>query len=335
MLGRSCGRGLGAAFRLEPRLKPLYDNIRTVIVGKDDVVQLALTALLARGHLLIEDVPGLGKTMLARAIAQSLSATFRRIQFTPDLLPSDVTGVTVFDPSRQEFEFFRGPVFANVLLADEINRTSPRTQSSLLESMEERQVTVDGKTHVLPEPFFVVATQNPIELEGTYPLPEAQLDRFLLRIELGYPGQDEEMRILAGQIRRHPIETIQPVLDAAELVELQEAVREVHVSQEVLAYITSLAAATRSSPDARLGVSPRGSLALLRASQAHAFLRGVPFVTPDSVKAVAPHVMAHRILLDPRRELGGLTRRQVVTQVLGSVPVPTVPHEKVLRPVQP
>jgi len=313
---------------LDPRIQPLFDNVRKVIVGKDDAVKLALTTLLARGHLLIEDVPGLGKTMLARAIAQSLRATFRRIQFTPDLLPSDVTGVTVFDPSRQQFELFRGPVFTQVLLADEINRTSPRTQSSLLESMEERQVTIDGKTHQLPEPFFVLATQNPIELEGTYPLPEAQLDRFLLRIELGYPSRDEEARILLEQIHEHPIQKLEPVMEVEEVLHLQSVVRDVRVGPEVLGYITEIAEATRSSPDARLGVSPRGSLALLRASQAHAFLSGMTCVTPDSVKVVAPHVLAHRILLDAKKAFTGFTARDLVSHVLGTVPVPTLPQDK-------
>lgn len=310
---------------MNPEILPLFQNILKVIVGKDDAVKLALTALLARGHLLIEDVPGLGKTMLARAIAQSLRATFKRIQFTPDLLPSDVTGVTVFDPAHQRFEYFRGPVFAQVLLADEINRTSPRTQSSLLESMEERQVTVDGKTHALPDPFFVVATQNPIELEGTYPLPEAQLDRFLLRIELGYPRREEEERILVEQIREHPIQRLEPVIEVEEILGLQSRVREVRLSAEVLGYITTLAHATRSSPEIKLGVSPRGSLALLRAAQAYAFLHGSGFVSPDHVKAVAPSALVHRIIVDPKRAFGGLTSRQLVTQILGTVSVPTIP----------
>ncbi len=316
---------------MNPIVQPLFDNVRKVIVGKDDAVKLALTALLARGHLLIEDVPGLGKTMLARAIAQSLRATFKRIQFTPDLLPSDVTGVTVFDPSRQQFELFRGPVFAQVLLADEINRTSPRTQSSLLESMEERQVTIDGKTHALPELFFVLATQNPIELQGTYPLPEAQLDRFLLRIELGYPKPEEEARILINQIREHPITRLEPVIEVAEVLELQAAVREVRVGPEVLSYITSIAGATRSSPDARLGVSPRGSLALLRAAQARAFLDDRNFISPDDVKSVAPHALAHRILLDPRKAFTGFSSKDLVAQILNTVPVLTLPHEKGAR----
>jgi MoxR-like ATPase len=318
---------------LEERLEALYENVRKVIVGKDDVIKLALTTLLARGHLLIEDAPGLGKTMLARAIAQSLHATFKRIQFTPDLLPSDVTGVTVFDPSQQKFEFFPGPIFTQVLLGDEINRTSPRTQSSLLESMEERQVTVDGKTHLLPEPFFVVATQNPIELEGTYPLPEAQLDRFLMRIELGYPKPEEEMQILSGQIREHPIHSLQPVLEVEDLLSLQKNSREVRVGPEVQHYIVSLISATRKSPDVRLGVSPRGGLALMRAAQAHAFLHGLSFVTPDSVKVVAPHVLSHRILLDPHREYTGLSKKKLIEKTLNETPVPTLPYDKIAAQV--
>ena len=314
---------------MEERLEALYENVRKVIVGKDDVIKLALTTLLARGHLLIEDAPGLGKTMLARAIAQSLHATFKRIQFTPDLLPSDVTGVTVFDPSRQRFEFFPGPIFTQVLLGDEINRTSPRTQSSLLESMEERQVTVDGKTHLLPEPFFVVATQNPIELEGTYPLPEAQLDRFLMRIELGYPKPAEEMQILSDQIREHPIHSLLPVIKVDDLLSLQEKTREVRVGPEVQHYIVSLISATRKSPDVRLGVSPRGGLALMRAAPAHAFLHELSFVTPDSVKAVAPHVLSHRILLDQHREYNGLSKKKLIEKTLNETPVPTLPYDKI------
>jgi MoxR-like ATPase len=311
---------------LEPRLQKLYENVRRVIFGKDEVLRLALTGLLARGHLLIEDAPGLGKTMLARALAQSLHASFHRIQFTPDLLPADVTGVSIYHPERLAFEFHAGPVFAEVLLADEINRTSPRTQSSLLEAMEERQVTVDGKTHALPELFFVIATQNPIEVDGTYPLPEAQLDRFLMRIEIGYPSAAEEARILEAQVASHPIETLEPVLDVASLLDLQRRVREVLVSREVRDYIVGLTERSRRHPDVRLGVSPRGSLALMRAAQAHAFLHGLAFVPPDSVKAVAPFVLVHRLVVDPHREYTGLSRREIVDRLLEETPVPTLPH---------
>jgi MoxR-like ATPase len=313
---------------VEPRLKALYDNIRKVIYGKDEVIKLVLSACVAGGHILIEDAPGLGKTMLARALAQSLRVTFKRVQFTPDLLPSDVTGVTVFDPAAHRFEFFPGPIFTHVLLADEINRTSPRTQSSLLESMEERQVTVDGTTHRLPEPFFVVATQNPIELEGTYPLPEAQLDRFLMRLRLGYPRPADEVRMLEEQAIEHPIGRLEPVLEAADLLRIQGEARRVEAAPEMLGYVVALVDATRRNAAARLGVSPRGTLALLRAAQAHAFLHGMRFVTPDSVKIVAPHVLTHRIVLDPQKEYAGRTREEIVDEALASVAVPTLPHDR-------
>ena len=313
--------------RLEAKISALFDNVRKVIVGKDSVIRLALTAMLARGHLLIEDAPGLGKTMLARALAQSLGAQFRRIQFTPDLLPSDVTGVSIFRPDRQEFEFAPGPVFADVLLADEINRTSPRTQSSLLESMEERQVTVDGRPRPLCDSFFVIATQNPIELEGTYPLPEAQLDRFLMRLRLGYPQPHEEVQILQSQVEHHPIQDIDPVLSLEELAESQRKVRQVRISEELQHYVVAISTATRERDDVRLGVSPRGSLALMRAAQAHAFLHGLEFVTPDSLKAVAVHVLAHRVLLHPYKEHADFSSEELIQDVLNRVPVPTLPQE--------
>ena len=313
---------------MQSTLKSLYDNIRGVILGKDEVVRMALTALVARGHVLIEDAPGLGKTMLARAIAQSLDSSFKRIQFTPDLLPSDVTGVSVYHPEKQQFEFHPGPVFTQVLLADEINRTSPRTQAALLEAMEEHQVTVDGSTHMLPEPFFVLATQNPIELDGTYPLPEAQVDRFLMRLELGYPAAQEEMRILEAQTGAHPIDSLQPIVKIDELCALQRSARTVSVSVEVRKYIVDLVSSTRDDPDVRLGVSPRGSLALMHAAQAHAFVHGLGFVPPDSVKAVAPYVVAHRLILDPHREYTGLARQDIVRRLLEETPVPTLRHDQ-------
>lgn len=313
---------------MDPQAAALYDNVRKVIFGKDPVVKLALTALLADGHLLIEDAPGLGKTMLARAIAKSISATFKRIQFTPDLLPSDVTGVTVFAPAKQEFEFFPGPIFTQLLLADEINRTSPRTQSSLLESMEEGQVSVDGKTHELPTPFFVVATQNPVELEGTYPLPEAQLDRFLMRIELGYPSETEEIRILQQQVNEHPIEQLSAVMDAETLARLQTKVKSVRLSTEIHQYITAIVRATREMRETRLGVSPRGGVALMKAARAHSFLHGLSFVSPDSVKRVATSVLGHRLVLDPQAEYTGISKVDVIQKVLKSVPVPTLPHDQ-------
>lgn len=314
---------------MEAQSAALFENVRKVILGKDEVIKLALTTLMAQGHLLIEDAPGLGKTMLARSIAQSLDASFKRIQFTPDLLPSDVTGVTVFAPGRQDFEFFPGPIFTQILLADEINRTSPRTQSSLLESMEEGQVSVDGTSHRLPSPFFVIATQNPIELEGTYPLPEAQLDRFLMRIKLGYPSADEELRILRAQVHDHPIEHLKAVMRIDDVLALQKRTRRVQLGVEVQRYIIELVRATRESKETRLGVSPRGSLALMRAGQAHSYMHGLSFVSPDSVKRVAPYVLAHRILLDPHAEYTGLTREQVIRRILKEVPVPTLPHDQV------
>ena len=305
-------------------LQKLLTNIRRVIVGKDSVIELAVAALLARGHVLIEDRPGLGKTMLARAIAQSIGATFHRVQCTPDLLPSDVTGVSIYRPGREEFEFVPGPVFTQVLLVDEINRTTPRTQSALLEAMEERQVTVDGDARPLPDPFFVIATQNPVELTGTFPLPEAQIDRFLVQLELGYPKVDEEVRILAGQIDEHPIEEIEPVISAEEVLSLQAAARRIHIAPELLRYIAEISAATRRRPYVQLGVSPRGSLAMMRAAQAYALLHSVDHVTPDIVKKIAPAVISHRLVLHAQRRVGG-TSDTIVSEVLADVPVPTLP----------
>ncbi len=311
---------------MHPDLAPLFDNIRQVIVGKDDVIRSVLTALLARGHVLIEDAPGLGKTMLARALAQSLHCTFKRIQLTPDLLPTDVTGVSIYHPHHERFEFIPGPVFTQVLLADELNRTSPRTQSSLLEAMEEQQVTVEGKTMPLDELFFVMATQNPIELEGTFPLPEAQIDRFLMRIELGYPAPEEETEILARQVTSHPVDDLKPVMEAGDIVAIQDRVRQVHVAAEIRSYIVALAGSTRQHPDVRIGISPRGSLALMHAAQACAFLDGDSYVSPDVVKTVAPAVLCHRLLLDPHREYAGLSRTEIIERTIEVTPVPTLPH---------
>jgi MoxR-like ATPase len=298
-------------------------NVERVIIGKRREVELALVALLARGHILIEDVPGVGKTMLARALARSLGCTFKRIQFTPDLLPSDITGVSLYNPRTGAFEFRPGPVMAQVVLADEINRATPKTQSALLECMEERQVSVDGTTYPVPQPFLVLATQNPIEYEGTFPLPEAQLDRFLLRLRLGYPGPEDELAILAAQEQDHPIATLEPVIDAATLVDLQAMVaRTVYVDPRLRAYIVDLVQATRQHPEIRLGASPRGSLALFQASRARAFLDGRDYVLPDDIKALAEPVLAHRLVLQPsarqhRREAGTL-----IAEILERLPVP-------------
>lgn len=297
-------------------------NIEKVIVGKRDVIDLASIALLSRGHLLIEDVPGLGKTMLARAIAGSLALKYKRVQFTPDLLPSDITGVSIFNQKNNEFEFKPGPVFTNILLADEINRTTPRTQSSLLECMEESQVTVDGSTYRLPKIFMVIATQNPIELQGTYPLPEAQLDRFFMRIKIGYPSVDQEVSIMEMQAKEHPIYSIAAVSTQDQVLAMQDAVKEVHVEKSVKTYIASIVEATRRHPHVMLGASPRGSLGLMRASQAMAALKGMDYVEPSFIKQVAKPVLAHRILVKPQSRLGGITAEKALDEVLESISVP-------------
>jgi MoxR-like ATPase len=296
-------------------------NVERVIVGKHEEVRLALVALLCRGHLLIEDVPGTGKTVLAKAIAKSLGCTFRRIQFTPDLLPSDVTGLSIYNQKTQEFEFKPGPIMAQVVLADEINRATPKTQSALLESMEERQATIDGITYPMPDPFLVIATQNPIEYEGTFALPEAQLDRFMLRIRLGYPEQLEEIVILDEQKRAHPLEEIEEVCAVDELRELQGLVREVYVDSTVADYIVRLVGATRLHPDVYLGASPRGSIALYRAGQALAGLLGRDYVIPDDVKALAEPALAHRLIIKTSSTIHDVGAAQVVRELLDSVPV--------------
>jgi MoxR-like ATPase len=308
--------------RIQPIADRIVENVGRVIIGKRTEVELALIGILSQGHLLIEDVPGVGKTMLARSLAISLGGSFRRIQFTPDMLPSDVTGVSIFNQQSREFEFRSGPILAQIVLADEINRATPKTQAALLEAMDERQVTVDGVTHRLPEPFLVLATQNPIEYEGTFPLPEAQLDRFLMRISLGYPILSEEVRILESQQLRHPVETLQQVTDAREFVDAQMAVREVYVDPLVKHYIVDLVNNTRRYSDVYLGASPRGSLGLMRTSQARAATRGRDYVTPDDVKALAIPVLAHRLLLEPSARLEGTTSAAVLQEILGSVAVP-------------
>jgi MoxR-like ATPase len=308
-----------SAYTLAQRL---IGNISLVIYGKPAEVELAVAGLLAQGHLLIEDVPGVGKTMLAKSIARSLGCSFNRLQFTPDMLPSDVTGVSIWNPQSREFEFRPGPVMAEILLADEINRATPKTQAALLEAMEERQITVDGTTHALPALFQVLATQNPIEHEGTFPLPEAQMDRFLMRITLGYPAPEEEERVVESQQLRHPIETLEAVAGAEDVVAAQREVREVHVERGVRQYVVDLAARTRTLPDVHLGASPRGSLGLARAAQAKAVLSGRDYVTPDDVKAVAVPVLAHRLLLSPAARLKGVTPKTLIEEILRNTMVP-------------
>jgi MoxR-like ATPase len=302
--------------------KRLSDNISRVIVGKGESIELLLVGLLADGHVLLEDIPGLGKTLIAKSLAKSMGASFRRVQFTPDLLPADITGFNVYNQQSGRFIFQPGPVMANVLLADEINRTIPRTQSSLLESMEEKQVTVDGTTYPLPAPFFVMATQNPIELEGTFPLPEAQLDRFLLRIRLGYPTQAEEIDILGRFQADDPLAELGPVANPEALCRLQEARRKIHVSGPVKEYITSIVSATRIDSRLRLGASPRGSLGLMRAGQALAALRERDFVLPDDIKSLAVPVLAHRLILREEERLRGIAQEDVIREILADIPVP-------------
>jgi len=300
----------------------IVDNVGKVIVGKTHELRLAVTALLCGGHMLIEDVPGVGKTMLARALAVSAGCTFRRIQFTPDLLPSDVTGVSIFNQKTGDFEFREGPIISQIVLADEINRATPKTQSALLEAMEERQVTVDGVTHKLPLPYMVMATQNPIEYEGTFPLPEAQLDRFLIRVNLGYPSLEDEVAVLDLQQHRHPIDEISAVTTAAEILQVQQAVREIYVDPLIKQYIVSLVNTTREHEAVYLGASPRGSLALFRTSQAQALLSGRDFVVPDDAKELAFVTLAHRIIVSPGSRVKGVTAADVVGDCLSRIPVP-------------
>ncbi|MFA9445454.1 AAA family ATPase [Egicoccus sp. AB-alg6-2] len=304
-------------------LHAIERNVTEVVRGKPQEVRLALITLLAEGHLLVEDVPGVGKTLLAKALARSIDCSVSRVQFTPDLLPSDITGVTVYSPDTGEFEFRPGPVFANLVLGDEINRAGPKTQSALLESMEERTVTIDGTTHELARPFMVIATQNPIELEGTYPLPEAQRDRFLMRISIGYPHQDDELAILRTHGREDLVRTMQPVADAAAVAEAIVAIRDVHVSDAVARYLVALCRATRAHGEVELGASPRASLALMRACRAAAAVDGRDFVTPDDAKALAPHVLPHRLILRPEAQLAGHAPHDVVADVVDGVPAPT------------
>ncbi|GMU40539.1 MAG: hypothetical protein AMXMBFR23_14050 [Chloroflexota bacterium] len=310
----------------DPRVvaERVLQNVERVIIGKSEEARLALVTLLCRGHLLIEDVPGVGKTMLARALAVSTGCRFARIQFTPDLLPTDVTGVSVYQQATGEFTFRPGPIMAEVVLADEVNRATPKTQSALLEAMEEHQVTVDGITHRLPAPHMVMATQNPIEYEGTFPLPEAQLDRFLMRIRLGYPSATDEVLIMDAQQSQHPIESLGTVITPREVVELQDAVGRIYVDPLIKQYIVTLVNATRDHPAAYLGASPRGSLALMRATQAHAMLDGRDFVTPDDVKSLAHATLGHRVIVSPSARVREVDSAQIVDEALERVAVPGV-----------
>ena len=303
-------------------LRDLVAAVESVLIGKHAEAELTVIGLAAAGHLLIEDVPGVGKTMLAKSLARATGCMFKRIQFTPDLLPSDVTGVSIYNQRTGEFEFRAGPIVAHMVLADEINRATPKTQSAMLEAMEEKQVTVEGVTRPLPTPFMVLATQNPIEYEGTFPLPEAQLDRFLLRIHLGYPEPAQEASVLERQMLRHPIEDLRAVTSAGELQQLQQAVRGIHVDPQMQRYIVHIVGLTRDHPDVYLGASPRGSLALMRASQARAMLAGRDYVTPDDVKALATAALAHRLIMSPEARMRNATAQAVIRGVLQEVPVP-------------
>jgi len=309
-------------------------NVERVIVGKSDVIDLILVALLCEGHVLIEDVPGVGKTMLAKSVARTLDCTFRRIQFTPDLLPSDVTGVSFFNQKAQEFEFRAGPIFSQVVLADEINRATPRTQSALLECMDERQVSLEGETRRLPRPFLVLATQNPIELEGTFPLPEAQLDRFLLRLSVGYPSEADEKSIVRRFRAASPLDELPAVVEARELTQMQRLSREVHVAEVVEDYIVRLVRATRLHASIDLGASPRGTLALYHAAQAFAAVQGRGYVLPDDVKRLAPAVLTHRLITSAQSRLRGRDAADLLTEVVASVPAPVEEPEPVSTPAR-
>jgi len=316
------GRSTTTVQSISDAARRVMENVERVIVGKHDAVRLALVAVLCRGHILIEDVPGVGKTVLTKSIARSIGCTFKRIQFTPDLLPSDITGISMFNQGTREFEYRPGPIVSQFVLADEINRATPKAQSALLEAMEEQQVTVDGITHTLPDPFVVMATQNPIEYEGTFPLPEAQLDRFMLNISLGYPAPADEVLILDRQQRSHPIDTLGQILSAAELTAVQRQVREVRVSNEMREYIVALVTASRSHQHVYLGASPRGSLALFHAGQALAAVQGRDFVLPDDVKALVKPALSHRLIIAPAARVRGITPGAVLDEVISMVPVP-------------
>ena len=303
--------------------RKLIDNISKVIVGKREVIELVVVGLISGGHVLLEDVPGLGKTMLSRTLAKSIAGKFKRIQFTPDLLPSDVTGVSIYNQKTGEFEFNEGPIFANIVLADEINRTTPRTQSALLEAMQEFRVTIDGNVRELPVPFFVIATENPIEFHGTYPLPESQVDRFLMQLPVGYPSNQEEVNILTRNFKDSPLDSLESVVSIADIIEAQNAVSSVHVDQKIADYIVQIVSASRSMPgDVKLGASPRASLALMRTSRAMAFLDKRDYVIPDDIKNLAYSVLKHRLILQPRSIVRGLTSKDIVNHILKKVSVP-------------
>ncbi|MBN2385978.1 MAG: MoxR family ATPase [Anaerolineales bacterium] len=316
---------------VQPFGEKLIVNLENVIVGKRATLEMIVVGLLCQGHVLIEDVPGVGKTVLARSLARSIGCSFNRLQFTPDMLPSDVTGVSIYNQSNKKFEFRQGPIFAQVVLVDEINRATPKTQAALLEAMEERQVTVDGVTHLLPRPFMVLATQNPIEYEGTFPLPEAQLDRFLLRVRLGYPNLSDEIEILERQQLQHPIETLKSVIAVDELLAAIDAIKKIYVSSAVKRYVVELINRTRSNTDVYLGASPRGSLSLFRTGQALAALSGRDFVLPDDIKRLAGSVLAHRIIVGPAARLRELSAEKIVQEILSDLPVPGGDFEEPAR----